>query len=64
MEDKTEIQFTSYCLRMPEKIKIEIEYLSKVYKRSLNKQILLLIKNFISSNNEILEDLNNDIFNY
>lgn len=64
MEEKSEIQLTSYCLRMPEKIKTEIAYLSKVYKRSLNKQILLLIESFISSNREILEDLDNDLFNY
>lgn len=52
--DKEKI--STFCLRIPDDLKEKAEIISRVYKRSLNKQINFLIEKFVEENDEILLD--------
>ena len=52
--DKEKI--STFCLRIPDDLKEKAEIVSRVYKRSLNKQINFLIEKFVEENDEILLD--------
>ncbi len=55
-DENNKEKISTFCLRIPDDLKEKAEIVSRVYKRSLNKQINYLIEKFVEENDEILLD--------
>ena len=56
IDENDKEKISTFCLRIPDDLKEKAEIISRVYKRSLNKQINFLIEKFVEENDEILLD--------